>query len=116
MPSQQQLVIQSYTDGFVAGNLSQILSCVTDDLVWEFNGSQIIDGKEGFAEHMRNDLSSGTPEITIERFVEQDDVVVAINRGRFVPGDGEPVEFVSAEMFGFSDGKICRIQTYQPMD
>ena len=65
---------------------------------------------------MTQDLASGAAEVTIERFVEQDGVVVALNRGRFVPyGEGEAMSFVPAEVYTFTDAKISRIQTYQPM-
>jgi hypothetical protein len=48
--------------------------------------------------------------------VEQGDVVVALNRGRFLPhGEGEVTPFVSAEAYTFTGAKISRMQTYQPM-
>ncbi|SNR61568.1 hypothetical protein SAMN06265360_11228 [Haloechinothrix alba] len=38
MLTEQQQSVQTYTDGFATGDGAQIVSCVNDDLVWEFNG------------------------------------------------------------------------------
>ena len=114
--SQRQQTIQTYASGFATGDLAQILSCVGDDLVWEFDGQQAGEGKAAFEAQMTRDLASGTAQVTIERFVEQGDVVVALDRGRFVPhGEGEVMPFVSTEAYTFTGAKISRIQTYQPM-
>lgn len=65
---------------------------------------------------MTRDLASGTAEVDIERFVEDGDIVVALNRGRFIPhGEHEAMSFVSAEVYTFTDAMISRIRTYQPM-
>ena len=69
--SQRQQTIQTYASGFATGDLAQILSCVGDDLVWEFNGQQAGEGKAAFEAQMTRDLASGTAQVTIERFVEQ---------------------------------------------
>lgn len=114
--SQHQQTIRTYASSFATGDLARILSCVSDDLVWEFNGHKAGEGKAAFEEQMTRDLEAGTAEVTIESFVEQDDAVVAINRGRFVPdGEGVAMPFVSAEVYTFTDGKISRIQTFQPL-
>ncbi|MBA8823774.1 ketosteroid isomerase-like protein [Saccharopolyspora lacisalsi] len=115
--SRHQQIIRTYTSGFATCDLARILSCVSDDLVWEFNGQQVGQGKAAFEEQMARDLASGAAEVTIERFVEQGDAVVALNRGRFVPhGESEGMPFVSAEAYTFVDDKISRIQTFQPMN
>lgn len=114
--SHHQQTVRTYASGFATGDLARILSCVSDDLVWEFNGHEAGEGKAAFEEQVIRDLGVCTAEVTIERFVEQDGVVVAINRGRFVPrGGGEAMPFVSAEVYTFTDGKISRIRTFQPM-
>lgn len=40
MLSKQQQIVQTYTDDFATGDVAQIVSCVNDDLVWDFNGQK----------------------------------------------------------------------------
>ena len=42
--SKQKAVVEKYTDGFRRGDLAQILSCLTDDVVWALHGGQDIGG------------------------------------------------------------------------
>lgn len=35
--TKQQQIVQTYTEGFAAGDPAQIVSYVSDDIVWEFN-------------------------------------------------------------------------------
>ena len=46
--SQQKAVVEKYTDGFRRGDLAQILSCLTDDVVWALHGAKTLVGKEAF--------------------------------------------------------------------
>ena len=62
--SQRQQMIQTYASGFATGDLEQILSCVSDDLVWKFNGQQAGEGKTAFKAQMTRDLASGTAQVT----------------------------------------------------
>lgn len=109
-------IVRTFAAAFGTCEVDTIVGCVSDDCVWEFNGEVAGRGKAAFEEQMRNDLASGSAQVTIEQLVEQDDTIVALNRGRFVPhagGDGMP--FVSAEAYTFTGDEISHMRTYQPL-
>ena len=47
--TQQKAVVERYTDGFRTAIWREILSCLTDDVVWELHGAKTLVGKEAFA-------------------------------------------------------------------
>ena len=82
MVSERKAVVERYIEGFRRGDREMILDCVTDDVEWNLLGWQSLAGKDSFAGEIQNDAFVGTPELTIERMVEEDDVVVAFGAGR----------------------------------
>lgn len=108
--------VRAFAAAFGTCDVDAILDCVADDLVWELNGTTATEGKDAFEAQMRASLASGSARVHIEQLVEQDDVVVALNRGRFVPHEGGGgMPFVSAEAYTFIGGRIRHLRTYQPM-
>jgi hypothetical protein len=47
--TEQKAVVESYTEGFRTGDLAKIVSCLTDDVVWELHGDKTLVGKDAFA-------------------------------------------------------------------
>jgi len=47
--SSQKATVQRYTDGFRSGDLAQILSCLTEDVVWALHGAKTLTGRAAFA-------------------------------------------------------------------
>ena len=90
-----------------------VLDCVTDDVKWNLLGWQSLKGKDQFAAEIRNDAFVGTPDLTIERMVEDEDLVVALGAGRARLRDGGELEFVFSDVFFFEGSKIRRLDTYQ---
>lgn len=113
--------VRAFAASFGTRDVDALLDCVSDDLVWEFNGTRAGEGKVAFEARMRSDLATGSAQVHIEQLVEQDDLVVALNRGRFVPHEGsdeastEGMPFVSAEAYTFTGGRISHLRTYQPI-
>lgn len=108
-------VVEQYAAAFSTGATASIGECLTEDVTWELNGEQVGGGLEAYLAQIEKDLSTGRAEVTIEELVEDGDVLVALNRGRFVPheSDREDMPFVSAEAYTFSGDRISRIPTYQ---
>ena len=46
--SENKQTVQKYMDGFVAGDHKMILSCLTDDVVWDMPGNFHLTGKQAF--------------------------------------------------------------------
>jgi uncharacterized protein len=90
-----------------------VLECLTDDVEWNLLGWQSLEGKDQFAAEIRNDAFVGNPDLTIERMVEDEDLVVALGAGRARLRNGGELEFVFSDVFFFEGSKIRRLDTYQ---
>lgn len=108
-------IVRTFAAAFGTCDLDTISHCVSDDLVWEFNGTEAGRGRAAFEAQMRSDLSAGGADVVIERLVEDGDTLVALTRGRFVPNDGDAMSYVSAEAYTFTGDKISHMRTYQPV-
>jgi ketosteroid isomerase-like protein len=107
--------VHAFAAAFATCDLDAVLACVSEDLVWDLNGELAADGRAAFEERMREIFFRGCAEITIEQLIEDGDVFVALNRGRFVSDHGEALVFVSAEAYTFTGDKVSHLQTYQPL-
>jgi ketosteroid isomerase-like protein len=106
-------VVEKYIEGFRRSDHEQILSTLTDDVVWELFGYTTLTGKDAFDKEIENPDFVGSPELTIDRLVEEGDTVVAVGSGKVARRDGEPLAFVFSDVFTFAGDKISRLETYQ---
>ena len=108
--TQQKAVVEKYTDGFRMGDLAQIVSCLTDDVVWALHGAKTLVGKDAFAAEA--DSGDGpNPQLTLDRLIEEGDTVAVIGHGNVSLG-GDPHDFVYSEVFTFTDGLVSRLDTF----
>ena len=75
--TQNQDTVLRYMDGFRKTDREQILSCLTDDVVWKIPGAFETKGKTAFSGHIVDEGFKGRPDISIARLIEGEDVVVA---------------------------------------
>ncbi|MDT5363765.1 MAG: uncharacterized protein QOC69_5527 [Mycobacterium sp.] len=109
--SSQKATVQRYTDGFRSGDLAQILSCLTEDVVWALHGAKTLMGRAAFAAEA--DSAGGPiPELHLDRLIEEGDTVAVVGHGRVDMGTGEPVDFVYSEVFTFTAGLVSRLDTF----
>jgi uncharacterized protein len=111
--SERQRTVERYIEGFRRGDHEMVLECLTDDVEWNLLGWQSLEGKDQFAAEIRNDAFVGNPDLTIERMVEDEDLVVALGAGRARLRNGGELEFVFSDVFFFEGSKIRRLDTYQ---
>jgi hypothetical protein len=52
-------IVEKYIEGFRRSDHAQILSCLTDDVVWELHGYATLQGKEAFDAEIENDATEG---------------------------------------------------------
>ena len=90
----------------------QILSCLTDDVEWVIPGAFSVRGKDGFAGHIVDEGFAGHPVITVDRLVEENEVVVAEGSVRAPKADGTFLDLVFCDVFDMRDGKIRRLISY----
>lgn len=99
-------------EGFRATDHEKILSCLTDDVVWEMPGFYLHNGKEAFDREIENPHADGDPDIKVSRLVEEGNIVVAEGTVKANMKDGSKLDIVFCDIFHFRDGKISKLTSY----
>jgi ketosteroid isomerase-like protein len=73
--TENKATVSRYIDGFRQGDHALVLSCLTDDVVWDIPGMFHVTGKAAFDKEIENDAFVGKPAITLSRMTEENDVV-----------------------------------------
>jgi uncharacterized protein len=105
-------IVENYIEGFRRSDHAQILSCLTDDVVWALHGYTTLQGKDAFDAEIESDVFEGSPTLTIDRLIEEGDSVVATGSGSVTRKDGERLPFVFCEVFTFTGDAVSRLDTY----
>lgn len=104
--------VTRYMDGFLNTDHAKILSCLTDDVIWEMPGFFHLTGKEAFAKEIENDAFVGKPNIMVTRMVEESDIVVAEGAVKSQRKDGGTLNAVFCDIFHMDNGKIRQLTSY----
>jgi ketosteroid isomerase-like protein len=107
-----QAVVEAYMEGFRSTDRERILACLADDVEWVVPGAFHARGKAEFATHIVDEGFSGQPKITVDRYVENRDVVIAEGSVRAQRSDGTVLNLVMCDVFDMKDGKIRRLTSY----
>jgi ketosteroid isomerase-like protein len=99
-------------DAFSRTHHAEILSCLTDDVVWLIPGAFHIKGKSAFDKEIENDAFVDSPTITVTRMTEEHDVVIAEGRVRCAKRDGGLLNLVFCDVFEMRDAKIHFLTSY----
>lgn len=75
--SEQKQIVEKYMDGFRTTDHEKILSCLTEDVVWEMPGFYFHNGKAAFDKEIENPNADGHPDIKVTRLIEEGNIVVA---------------------------------------
>jgi ketosteroid isomerase-like protein len=110
--TQNKKTIEKYIDGFNKTDHAQILSCLTDDVVWDMPGFFHHVGKEAFDKEIENDAFEGTPIIVVTRMTEENDVVIAEGSVQTRMKGGKELHLVFCDVFEMEDGKIKKLIGY----
>lgn len=101
-----------YMDGFRSGDHEVILGCLTDDVTWEIVGHATSAGKPGFDALVDGPTGASLPRLTVERTVQEGDVIAVFGRGEFDGPDGALRTFRFADSFEFADDLIRAVVSY----
>ena len=110
--SSRKAVVETYFDGFRRSDHQQILSLLTDDVVWDLPGHTHLAGKDAFDQEIENDDFVGTPALTVDRMIEEGDTVVALGNGETTHKSGEVRRFAFCDVFTFAGDKVRRVESY----
>lgn len=104
--------VELYMDGFRRADRPQILSCLTDDVEWGIPGMFHAQGKDEFAKHIVDEGFTGQPLITVDRLLEDGDVVIAEGSVQAPKDDGTLMRLVFCDVFDMRGGKIRQLTSY----
>jgi uncharacterized protein len=110
--TENKKTVERYMEGFRRSDHEMILSCLTDDVVWDMPGAFHLVGKVAFDREVENPAFSGKPTIIVSRLVEEADVVVAEGTVQARRSDGGMLDAVFCDVFEMSGGKIRRLVSY----
>ena len=110
--SENKRTVEKYMDGFRRSDHAMVLSCLTDDVVWDIPGFVHLEGKVAFDGEIENPAFKGSPEIEVTRMSEEADVVIAEGMVRAQRADGAAMSLVFCDVFEMRGGKIKRLVSY----
>jgi ketosteroid isomerase-like protein len=108
----QQRSVHRYIDGFRRSDHEAILGCLTDDVVWHIHGLRTTHGKGEFDDEIENPAFEGSPELTVERTIESENIVVVTGTGVGRHREAGPFRFAYSDLFTFRDGLIAQVDSY----
>lgn len=110
--TQNKQTVEKYMDGFRTSDHQMILSCLTDDVVWEMPGVYKHVGKKAFDSEIENENFEGSPTIQIFRLVEENDIVIAEGAVQCKMKNGNLLDAVFCDVFQMQNGKIKYLTSY----
>jgi ketosteroid isomerase-like protein len=110
--SMQSSIVETYMDGFRASDHGKILDTLTDDVVWYLHGHCTRRGKAEFDDEIENEEFEGSPELTVDRVIEDGNVVAITGEGRGMHKVNGPFRFAFTDVFTFAGDRICRVDSY----
>jgi ketosteroid isomerase-like protein len=110
--TQNKSMVAAYMDAFRTTDRPAILACLTEDVEWLIPGAFHIRGKDEFAAHIVDEGFTGRPLITVDRLVEEHDVVVAEGAVIAPRTDGTVVKLVFCDVFEMRGGRIRKLVSY----
>lgn len=111
-PMTNKKTIDLYMDAFSKHDHQTILSCLTDDVIWEIHGHRKLQGKEKFDAEIENEAFEGKPEIKLNRMTEENNVVIAEGTVLAKPKNQDAILLAFCDVFEFENGKIKKLTSY----
>jgi ketosteroid isomerase-like protein len=110
--SPNKQTIETYIEGFRRSDHAMVLSCLTENVIWEMPGVYRHNGKEEFDKEIENENFVGSPTIQIRRMTEENDVVIAEGAVQGKMRNGGMLDAVFCDVFEMENGKIKRLVSY----
>jgi ketosteroid isomerase-like protein len=110
--SARKRIVEAYFEGFRTGDHNAILALMTDDVVWVIHGRGRTEGKDAFDREIENDAFEGSPQLKVERLIEEGDVVVAPHLGEGRLRGGGAFRFAGVTILVFDGEMISRVESY----
>lgn len=110
--SANKFTVEKYIDGFNKTDHEQILSCLTDDVVWLIPGHFHVKGKPAFDGEIENENFVGSPTVVVTRMTEENDVVIAEGSVKSAMKNGGTLNALFCDVFEMRHGRIKKLTSY----
>lgn len=110
--TENKKTVTKYMDGFRSGDHQKVLSCLTEDIIWDMPGYFQLNGKEEFDGEIENDAFEGHPIISIIRLVEENNIVIAEGTVQGNRKDGGQLDAVFCDVFHMENARIRKLTSY----
>jgi len=110
--SKNKITVEKYMEGFNATDHAKILSCLTEDVIWELPGVYHHEGKDAFDKEIENEAFTGKPIIKISRLTEENNIVIAEGTVQAKKKDGAILNLVFCDVFEMKNGLIKKLTSY----
>lgn len=110
--TENKKTVQKYMEGFNKSDHKQILSCLTEDVVWILPGIFHHTGKDAFDKEIENPAFEGKPVIVVTRVIEENNIVITEGTVRAKKKDAEFINLVFCDVFEMKDGLINKLTSY----
>ena len=110
--SERKAAVERYFEGFRRSDHAMILDLLTEDVHWDLPGFKHLEGKASFDGEIENPDFEGSPELRIDRLIEEGDTVVAIGEVVARPRGAPAVTLAYCDVFTFRDALIRRVESY----
>jgi ketosteroid isomerase-like protein len=110
--SENKKTVEKYMEAFGRSDHAEILSCLTEDVEWIIPGHTHRKGKNEFDQEIENDQNEGSPQITVTRLIEENNIVVAEGKVSQKLKNGGEVNLVFCDVFEMNDAKIQKLISY----
>lgn len=104
--------VDSYMEGFRRSDHASILACLTDDVVWHVHGVRTTHGKTEFDSEIENPAFEGSPELTVDRTIAAEKVIVVTGTGVGHHREAGRFEFAYNDLFTFRGDLIAQVDSY----
>ena len=115
MPQTQRETVEEYFEGFRTSDHDRILTTLTEDVEWVIHGHRITRGRSEFDNEIENPAFTGSPQLDVERVLEDGQVVITTGIGRGATLEHGPFRFAFSDLFTFRGGLIARVDSYLVM-
>ena len=111
MPSRKDR-IGAYFDGFRESDHEKILALLTEDVVWDIYGHRRLEGKEAFGGEIENAGLVGSPELIVDRLIEEGNTISVPHLGKVEGSDGGRFSFAATSVFTIDGNLISDVESY----